>query len=120
LIIATIVLGSCSEVITEDQLIGGKWLVTNGDESGEIGGVSVCHSFDGGLEFMDDEKVYVIDEKKEFGYSLSESDEGMEISFFNQIGEFDFLKINMEKDDVFGLNDSGIIKTLKCYFVREK
>src|SRR5699024_9560835 len=106
LIIATIVLGSCSEVITEDQLIGGKWLVTNGYEGGEIGSDSVCPSFDGGLEFIDDEKVYVIDEKKEFGYSLSESDEGMEITFFNPNGEIDFFKISMENEDAFGLNGS--------------
>jgi len=33
-IIVTVVIGGCSEVITEDQLIGGKWLVTNGYEDG--------------------------------------------------------------------------------------
>ena len=44
LIIVAIVIGGCSEVITEDQLIGGKWLVTNGYEGGEVGGGS-CLSF---------------------------------------------------------------------------
>ena len=120
LIIVTIVIGGCSEVITEDQLIGGKWLVTNGYEDGEVGGDPVCPSFDEGLEFIDEEKVYVIDEEKEFGYSLSESDEGMEITFFNPNGEIDFFKISMENEDAFGLNGSGMIKTRNCYFERKK
>ncbi|MEI3614662.1 hypothetical protein [Pseudogracilibacillus sp. SO30301A] len=115
-----IVMGGCGNVITEDQLIGGTWLVTNGYEDGEIGGDPVCPSFDEGLEFIDEEKVYVIAEEKEFVYRLRESDEGMEISFFNPNGEVDFYTITMENEDAFGLNGSGIVKTLNCYFEREE
>lgn len=120
LIIIIIVMGGCGNVITEDQLIGGKWLVTNGYENGEVGGDPVCPSFDEGLEFIDEERVYVIAYEKEFVYKLRESDEGMEISFFNPNGEVDFLKITMENENAFGINGSGIVKTLNCYFERKE
>jgi len=92
-ILLLLILCGCSNVITEDELIGGKWLVTNGYENEGIGGDPVCPSFDKGLEFIDEEKVYVIDEEKEFIYKLRESKEGMKISFFNPNGEMDFLKL---------------------------
>lgn len=111
-------MGGCSNMITEDQLIGGKWLVTNGYEDGKVGGDPVCPSFDEGLEFIDEEKVYVIDEEKEFSYKLSESDEGQEIIFFNPNGEIDFFTITLENEDAFGLNGSGMSKTRNCYFER--
>ena len=118
--IVSIVLGACDEVITEDQLIGGKWLVTNGYEDGEIGGDPLCPSYDEGLEFIDEEKVYVIDEEKEFSYRLRESDEGMELEFYNPNGEYEFFTITMENEDAFGLNGSGITENRNCYFEREK
>jgi len=118
--IVIMVMGGCSNVITEDQLIGGKWLVTNGYEDGEIGGEPLCPAFDEGLEFIDKEKVYVIDEEKEFVYQLAEYDDGMEIIFYNPSGEVDFFKITMENEDAFGLNGSGMIKRLNCYFERDK
>ncbi len=113
-------MGACSNVITEDQIIGGKWLVTNGYEDGEIGGEPLCPAFDEGMEFIDNEKVYVIDEEKEFDYKLTESDDGMEIIFFNPSGQVNFFEITMESEDAFGLNGSGIIKRLNCYFERKK
>ncbi len=107
-------------MITEDQLIGGKWLVTNGYEDGKVGSDPVCPPFDEGLEFIDEENVYVIAGKEEFSYRLRESDEGMKIEFYNPNGEIDFFKISMENEDAFGLNGSGMIKTRNCYFEREK
>ncbi|MEI3614649.1 hypothetical protein [Pseudogracilibacillus sp. SO30301A] len=115
-----IVMGGCGNVITEDQLIGGTWLVTNGYEDGEIGGDPMCPPFNEGLEFIDEENVYVIAEKEEFVYSLRESDEGMKIEFYNPNGEMDFFKITLENENGFGLNGSGMIKTRNCYFEREE
>src|SRR5699024_1717794 len=120
LIIATIVIGGCSEMITEEQLIGGKWLVTNGYEDEEIGGDPVCPPFDEGLEFIDQENVYVIASEEEFGYRLRESDGGMELEFLNPNGEVDYFKITLENEDAFGLNGSGMSKKRNCYFEREK
>src|SRR5699024_12734335 len=53
LMIVTIVMGGCGNVITEDQLIGGTWLLTNGYEDGEIGGEPVCPGYEEGMEFID-------------------------------------------------------------------
>ncbi|MEI3614657.1 hypothetical protein [Pseudogracilibacillus sp. SO30301A] len=118
--IVIIGMGGCGNVITEDQLIGGTWLLTNGYEDGEIGGDPVCPPFDGGLEFIDEENVYVIDQEKEFVYRLRESDEGMEIEFYNPNGEIDFFTITMENEDGFGINGAGMSKTRNCYFEREE
>ena len=120
LMIVIIVMGGCGNVITEDQLIGGTWLLTNGYEDGEIGGDPVCPPFDGGLEFIDEENVYVIDQEKEFVYRLRESDEGMELEFYNPNGEVDFYKITMENENGFGINSTGVSKTRNCYFEREE
>src|SRR5699024_371242 len=82
LMIVIIVMGGCGNVITEDQLIGGTWLLTNGYEDGEIGGDPVCPGYEEGMEFIDEENVYVIAQEKEFVYRLRESDEGMKIEFY--------------------------------------
>ena len=119
-VIVTVVISACSIKITEDQLIGGTWLVTNGYENGEIGGDPICPSFDEGMEFIDEEKVYVIAEDKEFDYRLRETDEGMEFEFYNPNGRVDFYKITMENENAFGLNSSGVTKTRNCYFERQK
>ncbi|MEI3614654.1 hypothetical protein [Pseudogracilibacillus sp. SO30301A] len=118
--IVIIVMGGCGNVITEDQLIGGTWLLTNGYEDGEIGGDPVCPGYEEGMEFIDEENVYVIAQEKEFVYRLRESDEGMKIEFYNPNGEIDFFKITMENENGFGLNSSGVTKTRNCYFEREE
>ena len=114
-----IMMGGCGNVITEDQLIGGKWILINGYEDGEVGGDPVCPAYEEGMEFIDKEKVYVFAEEEEISYSLSESEEGMEIIFFYP-NDIDFYKITMENEDAFGLNGSGMIKRLNCYFEREE
>ncbi len=120
LMIVIIVMGGCGNVITEDQLIGGTWLLTNGYEDGEIGGDPVCPGYEEGMEFIDEENVYVIAQEKEFVYRLRESDEGMKIEFYHPNGVIDFFKITMENENGFGLNGSGMSKTRNCYFEREE
>src|SRR5699024_6662891 len=95
LMIVTIVMGGCGNVITEDQLIGGKWILINGYEDGEIGGDPVCPGYEEGMECIDGEKVYVVADEKEMYYSVSESDRGMEIILFYPNGDIDFFIITM-------------------------
>src|SRR5699024_2278303 len=109
----------CGNVITEDQLIGGKWILINGYEDGAIGGDPVCPGYEEGMEFIDEDKVYAFAEEKEISYSLSESDEGKEITFFYP-NDIDFYTVAMEDEDAFGLNGSGIVIALNCYFEREE
>src|SRR5699024_6369984 len=96
--------------ITEDQLIGGKWILINGYEDGEIGGDPVCPGYEEGMEFIDEEKVYVIAEEKEISYSLSESDEGMEIIFFIQMVKLTFLQLRWKRKMDLGLMAQEYLK----------
>src|SRR5699024_2389109 len=80
----------------EGQLVNVKGYARQVPKSAAGGGYNIS--------FIDEEKVYVIAEEKEISYSLSESDEGMEIIFFYPNGEIDFFTITMEKENGFGLN----------------
>jgi len=120
LLMIVIIMGGCSNVITEDQLIGDRWVPKSGYKDGEATGEPLCPPFDKGIEFKDEETVYVESGNKDFRYHLRESDDGMEISFYNPNGEIDFLKVFIENDDNLVLLGAGISENHNCYFEREK
>lgn len=111
-------MGSCSKVISDDQLIGGKWLPKSGYKEGKPSGDPVCPPFDKGIEFKDEKTVYVQASDKNFTYNLRESDDGMEISFYNPNGELDIFKIIIEHEDYLALIGFGPSKSYHCYFER--
>ncbi len=113
-------MGGCSNVITEDQLIGDRWVTKSGYKDGEPSGDPVCPPFDKGLEFKDEETVYVEDVGRDFKYSLTEASYGMDINFFNPNGEWDFFEIIIENEDNLALIGSGDSESFNCYFEREK
>ena len=118
--IVLIILGGCNELVTEDDLIGGKWVPVSGYKDGEATGEPLCPPFDKGIEFKDEETVYVESGDKDFRYHLRESDDGMEISFYNPNGELDILKIIIENEDNLALTGFGDSKSFNCYFEREE
>src|SRR5690625_2674328 len=120
LLMIVIIMGGCSNVITEDQLIGDRWVPKSGYKDGEATGEPLCPPFDKGIEFKDEETVYVESGNKDFRYHLRESDDGMEIIFYNPNGEIDFLKVFIENDDNLVLLGAGISENHNCYFEREK
>ncbi|WP_461183142.1 hypothetical protein, partial [Virgibacillus kimchii] len=74
----TILIG-CSANVTKEDLIGGYWVATAGYQDGEPVGESYCFpSVDYGLEFKDEETVYVEAYESDFAYWLEEND-GMKI-----------------------------------------
>ncbi len=79
--ILLIILGGCNKLVTTDDLIGGKWVPKSGYKDGETSGDPVCPPYDKGLEFKDEETVYVESGDKDFRYGLRESDDGMIINF---------------------------------------
>lgn len=97
--ILIIILGGCNKLVTTDELIGGKWVPKSGYKDGEASGDPVCPPYDKGIEFKDEETVYVESGDKDFRYGLRESDDGMIINFFNPNGETDFLKVFIENED---------------------
>jgi len=118
--ILLIILGGCNELVTTDDLIGGKWVPKSGYKNGEPSGEPVCPPFDKGLEFKDEKTVYVVSRNKDFRYSLTEASYGMDINFFNPNGEWDFFEIIIENEDNLALIGSGASESYNCYFEREK
>lgn len=131
-----IILGGCNKLVTEDDLIGGKWVPKSGYIDGEPSGDSLCPPYDKGVEFKNEETVYVEgkgikfkgeetlyvekNEDKYFRYHLRESDDGMKIEFYNPNGETDFFKIMIENEDNLVLLGAGISENHNCYFERKK
>lgn len=76
------VVSACGN-ITEDDLIGGTWVATSGYIDGETSGTPNCGQLNTGLQFLDEELVYVVGEKRNFEYELREGMEQMEIKFFD-------------------------------------
>lgn len=118
--ILLIILGGCNDLITADDLVGGKWVPKSGYKDGEPSGDPVCPPFDKGLEFKDEEIVYVESGDKDFEYYLREASYGMEINFLNPNGEYDFFEIIIENEDNLALIGSGASENFNCYFEREK
>lgn len=118
--ILSIILAGCNELVTTEDLIGGKWVPKSGYNDGEATGEALCPPFDKGIEFKDEETVYVESGDKDFRYSLRESDDGMEISLYNPNGELDIFKIIIENENNLALTGFGDSKSYNCYFEREK
>src|SRR5690625_1206469 len=114
-----IILGGCNKLLTTDDLIGDRWVPKSGYKDGEASGEPVCPPFDKGLEFKDEETVYVESREKDFRYSLTEASYGMDINFFNPNGEWDFFEIIIENEDNLALIGSGASESFSCYFERE-
>src|SRR5699024_5731633 len=113
--ILIVILIGCNELVTTDDLIGGKWVPKSGYKDGKTSGAPVCPPFDKGLEFKDEETVYVERRDKDFRYSLRESDDGMEISLYNPNGELDIFKIIIENENNLALTGFGDSKSYNCY-----
>ena len=114
-----IILGGCNKLLTTDDLIGDRWVPKSGYKDGKPSGDPVCPPFDKGLEFKDEETVYVESREKDFRYSLTEASYGMDINFFNPNGEWDFFEIIIENEDNLALIGSGASESFSCYFERE-
>jgi len=111
----------CSDKITEEDLIGGKWTATAGFENEKAGGEPLCSYYAEGLEFKDKETVYNEYEEENFKYYLIETAEGKtQIEFHPPEGGFDYYDVYKVSENAFGM--SGPYKELKhsCYFEREK
>jgi len=113
------ILSGCSDQITEEDLIGGKWSATAGFENEKAGGEPVCGYYAKGLEFKDKKTVYVDEEGENFKYRLSAT-EGMEIEIYPPGFGIDSFKIYKISENAFGI--TYIYGNLKkgCYFEREK
>ena len=118
-----LVLIGCSAKVTEEDLIGGFWVATagykDGKRNGEPYGSSVITE---GLEFKDDETVYVAAYDRDFKYELEKSKEGMMIRFIRtDLGLYLSYYIDKINEDEIGLRgDNELQEKESCYLERQK
>src|SRR5690625_2446115 len=67
------IFNGCSQKVTEEDLVGGKWVGTAGHENGKAIGEPNCFPFQDGIEFKDENTVYVERFERVFEYSINES-----------------------------------------------
>ena len=120
LIMVVSMTAGCSNQITEEDLIGGKWSATAAFENEEPGGEPVCGYYAKGLEFKDQETVYNEYRKKDFKYELREADEGkMKIYFYPSNGAYDYFEIYKVNENAFGMIGPYKDFVNSCYFERD-
>ena len=121
LLILVLILTGCSDKITEEDLIGGKWSATAGFENEEANGEPICGNYAHGLKFIDKKTVYVEYRKENFDYNLRETDKGiMQIDFYPPGGGIDSYNMHKVNENAFGINATyGNFKN-GCFLEREK
>ncbi|WP_461183767.1 hypothetical protein [Virgibacillus kimchii] len=107
--------------MTEKDLIDGYWKGTAGYEEGEAVGEPNCMPFDDGIEFKDEETVYVEAYETDFSYWLEENSDGIEIHFRGEeLGIYLSFYIDKINEDEVGLLGKGDIQSEEsCYLERE-
>ena len=115
-IILIILIGCSTDDITEEDLIGGEWVVTAGYKDGKPEGEPNCTpSVNPGLEFKDEETVYSKGYERDFNYSLEERKEGNSIYLEGIVHRIYY--IEKISEDEFGLK--GTYNDESCYFKRQ-
>ncbi|HLR52658.1 MAG TPA: hypothetical protein VK072_07285 [Candidatus Avamphibacillus sp.] len=120
LILFIIFLAACSEDVTEDYLIGGHWVGTAGYEDEEIEGESQCPPLDEGMEFKDEDTVYIDAYERDFEYWLLENDDRLIIEFYDKNISLRSYYITRISDDEMGFIGIGDIQNGEsCYLERK-
>lgn len=104
LILFLLMLMGCSQKMTEEALIEGNWIATSGYEDGEEKGDPNCYPFEEGIQFKDEDSVFVETFDRDFEYIFSKKDST--ITFFNnsRIYSYDIKKISEDKIVFIGLS----------------
>jgi len=114
-----LVLIGCSPKITEEDLIGGYWVGTAGYKDGKPEGTPYCFPFAEGIEFKNNETVYVEALDEDYKYWLEEGENGTIINFR---GGHHYLSYYVDKinDDELGLvGEDDFQKGESCYLERQ-
>lgn len=120
LIFFIIFLTGCSKDVTEDYLIGGNWVGTAGYEDEKIEGDPYCDLFDEGIEFKNENIVYVDAYERDFKYRLRKNDAGFVIEFYDPNRDLFSYHITRISDDEMGFIGIGDIQDGEsCYLQRK-
>ena len=124
LFVLPLLIGCVNEEVVEYDLIEGNWLATAGYQDGEPKGDSSCAaSVKGGLEFKDEETVYVEAYETNFEYSLENSDSGVEIHLAgSELGIYLSYHIDKVSENGIGLTSEANVRPEdeSCYLERKE
>lgn len=120
LILVLIIFPSCAEKITEEDIIGGKWIATGGYQDGEAVGEPNCYPFSEGIEFTNKDTVHVDRYDRDFEYWLYQNDNRFEIMFNDISGSGIYsYEISMLGENEIGISGKGDFRSEEsCYFER--
>lgn len=115
-----IILIGCSAEVAKEDLIDGYWVATAGYKDGEPDGEPYCSSVvTEGLEFKNDETVYVEAYEREFTYWLEDNYDGVEIYFIKEdLGINISYSVDKIDEDRIGLIGQNLLDE-SCYLERE-
>src|SRR5699024_10551135 len=119
LIFLSIFLAACSKEVTEEDLIGGTWEATAGFEDGEEKGEPYCNPLEEGLEFKDEDTVYVNDLGQDFDYWIKE-EEGKDVIKFYHSKRYLRYYIFKISDDEMGITRKGTFQEDASCFLERK
>src|SRR5690625_3836279 len=88
----------CSQKVTEEDLIGGKWIGTAGYVDGKAEDEPNCYPFQDGIEFKDDDTVYVETYERDFEYLLNKK--GVELALFDISRSYSYQIKKVDKDEL--------------------
>lgn len=73
-ILFILILMGCSQKMTEEVISDGTWIATSGYEKGEEKGDPDCYPFEEGIQFIDEDTVFVETSGKDIEYLFYEKD----------------------------------------------
>lgn len=101
----SVCIGGCSQKMTEETLMEGTWIATSGYEDGEETGDPDCFRLEDGIQFTNENNVYIATSDKDIEYILSEEDS--KITFFHTLQySYRVKKISENKMALEGLDFS--------------
>src|SRR5690625_187935 len=106
----------CSQKVTEEDLIGGKWIGTAGYVDGKAEDEPNCYPFQDGIEFKDDDTVYVETYERDFEYLLNKK--GVELALFDISRSYSY-QIKKVDEDELALERLGVSEDNTCILERK-
>lgn len=73
-VIILMMLIGCGQKVTEEVLMEGTWIATSGYEDGEETSDPNCYPFEDGIDFKNDDTVFVQTYDRDFEYMFFEED----------------------------------------------
>lgn len=129
ILLLMLILTGCNSKTIKEDLIGGTWVATSGYEDAKAQGDANCYPFQEGMEFNDEQNVYIKARDRSFEYELN--DKGTEITFrdsgpnpssekenSNSITTYHRYKIKKISADEIALNGQSLAEGNSCVLER--